>query len=283
MAKNRGRYWDYITGGSGKGQILKNGALPIVAIPTTAGTGSEVDPWTVITKSGAREKIGWGGGFTFPILSFIDPEIMTTVPPVITAHTGMDALFHAVESYLSTARQPASDSLALQAIELITEYLPIAVMDGTNIKARAALAWASAEAGICESLSSCISHHSIEHAVSAYYPKVTHGAGLTMLSIAYFNFLSRKAPTRFPAMARAMGENLDSLPEGERPSIFITALRKLISNIGLEEERLSRHGVTHAELKEIAENSLYTMGGLYEVTPTDMSIDDVVGILEEAY
>jgi len=176
MAKNPGKYWDYIKGGSGKGLIPKNGALPIVAIPTTAGTGTEADPWTVITKSGAREKIGWGNDNTYPLLSIVDPELMTSVPPKTTGYTGMDAFFHAAEAYLATVNQPASDHFALEAISLITKYLPKAVQNGKDPVARTHLAWASTEAGICESLSSCISHHSMEHAVSAFYPEVPHGA-----------------------------------------------------------------------------------------------------------
>ncbi len=81
MAVNPGQYWDYITRGSGSGKTPPNGALPIVAITTTAGTGTEADPWTVITKSDTNEKIGWGNEFTFPRLSIVDPELMVSVPP----------------------------------------------------------------------------------------------------------------------------------------------------------------------------------------------------------
>jgi len=109
MAVNPGVYWDYIHGGSGKGKTPENGALPIVAVTTTAGTGTEADPWTVITKSETNEKIGWGSPFTFPTLSIVDPELMLSVPPKQTAYTGMDAFFHSVESYLATVSQPTSD------------------------------------------------------------------------------------------------------------------------------------------------------------------------------
>jgi alcohol dehydrogenase len=283
MAKNPGKYWDYISGGSGGGKTPLHGALPIVAIPTTAGTGTEADPWTVITKSDTKEKIGWGVNATFPTLSIVDPELMVSVPPKTTAYTGMDAFFHSVEAYLATVNQPASDHLALESISLITKYLPVAVKDGKNIEARTKLAWASTEAGICESLSCCISHHSIEHAVSAYYPEVAHGAGLTMLSVSYFTYLAERYPERFPDMARVMCEDVDSLPEHERPIAFINALKKLIKNIGLGEEKLSAYGVKREELRAIAENSFYTMGGLYALTPVKLTVDDVVTILENAY
>jgi alcohol dehydrogenase len=282
MAVNPGRYWDYINRGSGGRKTPPNGALPIVAITTTAGTGTEADPWTVITKSDTNEKIGWGNNFTFPRLSIVDPELMVSVPPKTTAYTGMDAFFHSVESYLATLNQPASDQLALEAISLITEYLPIAVKDGTNIQARTKLAWANTAAGICEALSRCISLHSMEHPVSAYYPNVAHGCGLTILSVSYFTCLAERNPARFPDLAGAMGENVHELPEKDRPMAFITALKKLIRNIGFE-EKLSDFGIEKSRLKTFAESSFYTMGSLYDITPVELTLDDVIAIYENAY
>jgi len=283
MAKNRGVYWDYVEGGSGGGKAPVGGALPIVAIPTTAGTGTEADPWTVITKSDTKEKVGWGTDATFPTLSVVDPELMTSVPPDTTAHTGMDAFFHAVEAYVSVCNQPASDHLALEAVSLITKNLPLAVRDGRDIEARKKLAWASTGAGVCESLSSCISHHSIEHAISAYYPDVPHGAGLTMISIAYFSYLIERNPARFEDIAGAMGEDVDGLPKKERPLAFIKALKKLIKRSGLHDEKLSGYGVKKEDLRDLAENSFYAMGGLYDVTPVRLTLYDVIKILEAAY
>ncbi len=299
MAVNPGKYWDYIMRGSGGRKTPPNGALPIVAITTTAGTGTEADPWTVITKSDTNEKIGWGNDWTFPRLSIVDPELMFSVPAKTTAYTGMDAFFHSVETYLATVHQPASDHLALEAVSLITKYLPIAVKDGGNIEARTKLAWANTEAGICQSLSRCISHHSLEHAVSAYYPNVAHGAGLTMLSVSYFSFLAERNPARFGDLARAMGEDVNasrnvsraSSPrfEGETPSTheqtmaFVAGLKKLIRNVGLEKERLADSGVKRSDLRTFAENSFYAMGTLFDITPVKLDMEDVLTIYENAY
>jgi len=283
MAKNSGRYWDYIAGGSGKGKTPAKGALPIVAIPTTAGTGTEADPWTVITKTDTNEKIGWGNALTYPALSIVDPELMLSVPAKQTAYTGMDAFFHAIECYLATVNQPASDHLALEAIRLITKNLPIAVKDGRNIKARTNLAWASTEAGICESLSCCISHHSLEHALSAYFPNVPHGAGLTMLSVAYFGYLAERSVSRFPDLARAMGEKIDGLPRKQQAMAFIAGLKKLIRKVGLQDYKLSQFGIRPGDLRAIAENSFHTMGKLFELTPIPLTVDDAEAICERAY
>jgi alcohol dehydrogenase len=283
MATNGGTYWDYVNGGTGGGRNVEATPLPIVAVPTTAGTGTEADPWTVITRTETREKIGWGYDHTFPTLSIVDPELMLSVPPDITAHTGMDAFFHSVEAYLATVHQPASDHLALEAVNLITRYLPRAVRDGQDIEARTMLAWANTEAGICEALSSCISHHSLEHAVSAYYPAISHGSGLVMLSVPYFSFLAERRGERFVDLARAMGEDVDTLPDADRPLAFIAALRRLIRHIGLSGETLSAHQVKREDLDAMAKTAFDTMGGLFDVTPVRMTMEDVVDIFERAY
>src|SRR4030042_2568062 len=283
MAKNPGEYWDYILGGSGKGTKLPEGALPIVAIPTTAGTGTESDPWTVITKTETKEKIGWGTDCTYPTLSIVDPELMTSVPPHLTAYQGMDAFFHAVEGYLSTINNPASDMFALDAVALITEYLPVAVKDGSNIEARSAMAWASTQAGFVESLSTLISHHSLEHALSAHHPDIPHGAGLTATSVSYFTYLAERNAARLPDIARKMGEHVDSLPEAEKPFAFVTALKKLIDNIGMEKANLASFGVKKEEAAVIAQNSIDTMGSLYQCTPAKLGKEDVVKIVEACF
>lgn len=283
LAKNPGRYWDYMMSGTGGRKAPQNGALPIVAITTTAGTGTEADPWTVVSNPETREKIGWGHDCTFPALSIVDPELMVTLPPKQTAYTGMDALFHAVEAYLATCRQPASDLFALEAVSLIAKWLPVAVADGRNLEARTALAWANTEAGICETLSSCISHHSLEHAVSAFYPDVPHGAGLTMLSVAYFSDVAERNPARFADLAAAMGEDVRSLPEARRPFAFITALEKLIAAAGLADEKLSAYGVQKADIPAMAANAFSAMGGLFPITPVKQDQADVERIFERAF
>jgi alcohol dehydrogenase len=123
----------------------------------------------------------------------------------------------------------------------------------------------------------------MEHAVSAYYPNVAHGCGLTMLSVSYFTCLAERNPARFPDLAGAMGENVDDLPEKDRSMAFITGLKKLIKNVGLEEEKLSDFGIKRNQLRTFAENSFYTMGSLYDITPVELTLDDVIAIYENAY
>ncbi|ADY55933.1 Alcohol dehydrogenase [Syntrophobotulus glycolicus DSM 8271] len=283
MAKNPGDYWDYISGGTGKGKPVENGALPVVAITTTAGTGTEADPWTVITKEDTKEKIGFGNADTFPVLSVVDPELMLTVPKKLTAYQGFDAFFHATEGYIAKIANPFSDLYALKSIELIARYLPRAVKDGNDLEARTQVALANTLSGFVESTSSCTSEHSMEHALSAYYPDLPHGAGLIMLSEAYYTFFASKVPERFISMAEAMGVNVDLLPENERPMAFVQALVKLQQDCEVDGLKMSDYGIKREEITLLADHARETMGGLFTVDPYSLSLEETTEIMKNAY
>lgn len=271
MAVNPGDYWDYMAGGTGKERPVKKGALPIVAITTTAGTGTEADPWTVITNG--KEKIGFGDfSCTFPVLSVVDPELMTSVPPKLTAFQGFDAFFHSAEGYIAKAATPISDLYALESLRLINEYLPRAIADGSDLEAREKMALANTLSGMVESTSCCISEHSIEHAMSAFHPELPHGAGLIILSKAYFSYFADKVPERFGKMAEAM--NSDS---------FVDALVKLQKACGVDELKMSDYGITEDEFEAIAVNAIETMGGLFDLDPVRIGQKEVVQILKASF
>ncbi len=136
MAANDGDIWDYSFSGTGGKKTPQNDAIPIVAITTSAGTGSEVDIAAVISNDEANEKTGIFFPSMFPALSVVDAELMTSVPPAFTAYQGMDAFFHASESVINKNEHPMGEMFALKAIELIAKYLPIAYRDGSNKEAR---------------------------------------------------------------------------------------------------------------------------------------------------
>ncbi|AAS97357.1 iron-containing alcohol dehydrogenase [Nitratidesulfovibrio vulgaris] len=281
-AANGGSYWDYIQSGTGGRRTPQHPALPVVAIPTTAGTGTEADPWTVVTRDETQEKIGWGNDSTYPVLSIVDPALTITVPPRITAMTGMDAFFHAVEAYLSLSRQPSSDLLALEAVSLLAQFLPQAVRQGDSVEVRSMVSWASTAAGLCESLSSCIAHHSMEHALSAYHPDLPHGAGLVMLSLPFFEVMARVQPKRCADLAATMGMPLHGLPPAQQGMAFVEGLRLLIRAVGLDDLRLADHGITAAEIPALAKNARETMGALFPLTPVDLRPEDVEAIFAKA-
>lgn len=283
MARNPGDYWDYISGGSGKGMPVQNGVMPVVAITTTAGTGTEADPWTVITKEETGEKIGFGTPETFPVISIVDPELMLTVPPKLTAFQGFDALFHAAEGYIANCATPVSELYSLKSIELLAKYLPIAVKDGGNLEARTMVALANTLAGMVESTSSCTSEHSMEHALSGFKPELPHGAGLIMLSLAYFEFFTDKVPERMAAMAEAMGEPTGTLSPGEKKLAFVHVLQKLQTACGVDQLKISDYGIKKEDLPGLARQARATMGGLFEMDRYRLSLEETIGIMQKAY
>lgn len=280
MARNPGDYWDYVSGGTGKGKTVPNAPLPVVAVTTTAGTGTEADPWTVTTNEETQEKIGFGYEKTFPVLSVVDPELMVSVPPRLTAYQGFDALFHSTEGYLNRTASPISDLMALEAIRLIGKSLPRAVRDGADLEARGDVALANTLSGMVETLSGCISEHSIAHAMSAYHPKLPHGAALIAISKAYYQKLIRLGACRerMAAMARALGKS-----DAERPEDFLTALDALQKECSVDGLALSSFGMSPEEFPALTRNARETMGGLFEVDPVAVSDGDVLEILSDAF
>ena len=262
MACNEGDYWDYINGGTGKGRPVTK-ALPVVAIPTTAGTGTEADPWTVITNEERQEKIGFGNELTFPVLSIVDPELMVSIPPHLTAYQGFDAFFHAAEGFIANCATPISDLYALEAIRLLYKYLPVAVKDGKDLKARAKVAWASTLAGLVEATSSCTSEHSLEHAMSAYYPELPHGAGLIAISENYFETFRNDSMKRYMKMAEIMTQQ-----KSNRPSDFIDALVRMQKECDVYGLKLSIWGLKEEDFPKMVQNARETMGGLFLFDPT---------------
>ncbi len=278
MATNPGDYWDYVGGGSGKGLPVPHEPLPIVAITTTAGTGTEADPWTVVTKEDTNEKIGFGYDKTFPVLSVVDPSLMMSVPPHLTAYQGFDALFHATEGYLANIASPVSDMYALKSIELIGKYLVTAVNDGANEEARAMVALANTLSGFVESTSSCTSEHSLEHALSAYHPTLPHGAGLIMISLEYYTFFANAGVQKMIDMAKALGN-----PNAKEPMDFVMALKDLQQKCHVADLKMSDYGIDRVNLIKYAENARHTMGPLFDFDPVPINTQDATEILRKSY
>ena len=277
MACNDGDYWDYIPAGSGKGRPVTK-ALPVIAIPTTAGTGTEADPWSVITNEEAKEKIGFGSTLTFPVLSIIDPELMVSIPPHLTAYQGFDAFFHAAEGFLANCATPISDLYALEAIRLLYKYLPVAVKDGRNLKARAKVAWASTLAGLVEATSCCISEHSMEHAMSAFHPELPHGSGLIAISEAYFETFRNDCMKRYMKMAEIMTQQ-----KSNRPSDFIDALVRMQKECNVYQLKLSDWGVKEEELPLMVQTARDTMGSVFTIDPRPLTDEEVLQIYQKSF
>ncbi|WP_207747854.1 iron-containing alcohol dehydrogenase [Clostridium sp. D33t1_170424_F3] len=280
MATNDGDLWDYVVGGTGKGQPLVNKGLPIVTITTTAGTGSEMNCWGVISNLETKEKIGFGNPVLTPVLAIVDPELMVTVPPKYTAFQGFDALFHNTEVMMSNGVNILSETIAFSAIENIAKYLPRAVKDGKDLEAREHIAYGSTMAGITMQLTSTTAQHSMEHAMSAYHPNLPHGAGLIMISKAFAEYFIEKhaCDDQFIKMAKAMG-----ITNADKPEDFITALVVLQEACGVADLKMSDYGIEKSEYMTLAVNARETMGGLFLANPCELNDEDCAGIFEKSY
>lgn len=281
MASNLGDLWDYVSGGTGKGKVITNKPLPVICITTTAGTGSEVDQWGVVTNEITQEKIGCGGyDSLFPIISIIDPELMETVPPKFTAYQGFDSLFHSTESYISSYANMMSDMYALTSIEYVGKYLIRAYENGKDKEAREGMAFANTLSGVVMTISVTTAEHSIEHAMSAYHPELPHGAGLIMISKAFYEFFIQKhaCDEKFIKMAQLLG-----ITDADKPEDFITALLNIQKACNVDNLRMADYGITPEEFEKIAKNARKTMGGLYSANPCEMTDEDVVEILKKSY
>lgn len=280
MMTNDGTYWDYLFSGTGGRKKMKHAPAPVVAIPTTAGTGTETDPWMVVTKPETKEKIGGGSQRSFPVLAVVDPELMTSVPPKLTAYQGFDALFHGIECYLSKFATPMSDLYALETVKSVSSNLAVVCQNGNNLEAREKVAWGSTLAGYAMTLSSNGSEHAMEHAMSALQPELPHGAGLIMLSKAYHTYLAENVPALAPklvTLAQAMGRT-----EASEPIEFVEALVELQIACGVDQLKMSDYGFTWYDIPALEKNARETMGMLFAADAFDLNAEDCIRIYQDA-
>lgn len=280
-AANTGPFW----GSMAASAWAKGSALPLIAIPTTSGTGTEGNSIAVLC--GPEGKRGFVHPGFAPAIALVDPELALSCPQHLTAITGMDAFFHAAECFLSTARQPMTDMLCLEAVNLITRFLPTAVENGADINARTAMAWASTAAGMCLSLSSPISQHALEYSFSGSNPDSPHGAGLVLLSRSYFAKLielaadDEETSDRLLNLAMAMGFGLEEDPEVHP---FLEALEALLEAVGLADLLPEDLGFQRGQVAALTSAAMQLTGARHFVnTPVKMTEADVRAIFEGVF
>lgn len=280
MATNGGDLWDYVMFGTGKQQWPANPGLPIVAITTTAGTGSETDGGAVITNPETNEKTGVFGPGTYPVLAIIDPELMMSVPAKFKAYQGFDALFHSTEGYISAARNEFSKMVAAEAISNVARNLVTSIKEPENVDAMSKVALGSYLSGIQMAIGSCTSAHPLEHALSAYHESLPHGAGLIMISKAYYSHFVEKhaCDEQFIEMAKLMG-----MEDADKPEDFITALVKLQEDCGVTDLKMSDYGIETSEFMAMAKNARATLGPNFMNDPVQLTDEDCVDIYQKSY
>ena len=244
MATNEGSIEDYM----GLGKVPRKGR-PVIAVPTTAGTGSEVTPFTIITDTKRDVKMLIGSPFLMPEIAIVDPQLTVLLPPDITAATGIDALTHAIEAYVSVKAQPISDLFCLAAIELIAGNLQQAWADGKNLEARENTMMGALMGGIAFSNSSVALVHGMARPIGAYF-HVRHGASNATLLGTVMEFSLEGNPTRYARIAEAMGVDINGLSEMEAAQRGAEAVKKLIKDIKIPS--LRELGVAKEKLDQLA-------------------------------
>jgi alcohol dehydrogenase len=264
---------------------LKKPMQPFVVIPTTAGTGSEVTLAAVIKNTEKNVKMGFASHLLFPKVAILDPRMTITMPPHITAATGMDALSHAMESYTCLQKNPLSDAYAFAAIKMISENLPKAVEDGNDEDARSAMANASTMAGAAFSNSMCGMVHALGHSVGAIC-HIPHGMAMSIFLPIGLEYNLEKTEKYVAELLLPLGgmEEYTKTPEERRAARTIVLVRKLQQNLhdlcGLP-RNLKEAGVPRNKLESIAQAAIND--GTLTFNPLEMDEKDAMNVLNEAY
>lgn len=257
---------------------FKKDLLPLIAIPTTAGTASEVTNFTVITDEKKQYKFTIGSVLIAPKWAIVDPALTLTLPPYVTAATGLDALVHAIESYTSKMANQITKTLAREAIRKISRHLRQAVYKGDSIEHRDEMLMGSLLAGLAFNNTRLGNCHALSHPVSAIYD-VPHGVANAILIPHVMAFNLKAAPELYADIAEDMGENLEGLTLMEKAQKAVDAVTKLAKDIGIP-ETFQPFGVDETHIEKMAEDAM--LSGNIEVNPRMTNYDDVIELYKKS-
>lgn len=273
MGTNEGKIFDYVGFG-----LIKNKPLPIIAIPTTAGTGSEATFWSVLADKTQDIKASVGGWEIMPTIAILDPELTLTLPPKLTAATGMDALCHAMESYVAKSTQPISEGMSLHAMKLIAKSLRRAVTRGDDIEAREDMLAASLLAAFAFNVTRLGLSHALAIPFGAHH-HIPHGTVNAILLPWVMEYNLPAATGKYLEIAKIFGEDVSNLSNMDGARKAVDAIKKLNIDIGIT-QGLKDYGVVDEDLQMIAEEG-YKSGNVL-VNPRSSRVEDLVNISRKA-
>lgn len=264
---------------------LANPLKPFIIVPTTAGTGSEVTMAAVIKNTKKNVKMLFASTRLFPNVGIIDPRMTMTVPPHITAATGMDALTHAMEAYTCLQKNPMSDAYASAAVRMISENIVRAVENGDDVDARLAMANAATVAGASFSNSTCGMVHSLGHATGAV-SHIPHGMAMSIFLPFGLEYNIEKTKDSLGELLLAFGgiEEYTRTPASQRAFrtiVLVRRLQKKLNDICGLPMTLKEAGVSKKSLNDIAERAVND--GTLTFNPEEMDLNDALNVLNEAY
>ena len=263
------------------GKVIDIDRPPLVAIPTTAGTGSEATKFTIINDTATKVKMLLTGPCLIPDLAIIDPAFSKSAPQSVTSHTGIDALCHAVESYTSRKAQPLSDTFALSAIKRIFANLQKCYDNGNDTEARVQMSLAALEAGISFNNSSVTIVHGMSRPMGALF-HVPHGLSNAMLLEECMNYVVDGAYDRFADIARYLSLT-DDKDDVKAAKIFLNALSELLRNLNVP--TMSQYGIDKEEyfasIDKMAHDAFAS--GSPSNTIKEIKVDDMVELYKKIY
>jgi alcohol dehydrogenase class IV len=275
-ATHEGSCWDYL--------FFKTPptvkTLPIIAVTTTSGTGSEVTQVAVVTKTDEHCKSALYNSILFPRVAIVDPELSMTIPPQGTSPTGFDAFTHAFEAYLHPNASPYTDILAIEAMRLVVHDLPIAIKDGKNIEARSAMAWASTLGGLSIANAGVTLPHGMGMAISGIWPNIAHGQSLAIVYPSFTRFTYESAIDRFATMARIFDPSLNAVDNKTAAQKSCELIDNFLKDINLW-IGLKDFGATEDQLSELATASMVLPD--YKSNPRVATKEEMFKIAKECY
>ncbi len=271
LAKEPGAAAEYHTGG----RKIEQPGVPIVACPTTAGTGAEVTPNSVLTDNRRGVKASLRGGDLMPAVALVDPELAVSCPPWQTAYSGLDAIVQALESYVSRGASPYSDALALEALKLMAPAIRVAVENGEDREARERMALGATLAGMALASARLGLVHGLAHPLGFLYG-IPHGMVCGMLAPAVMEFNLPVAADKYAQAARAIG--LDGESDEEAARRLVDWMRELAGELRITRP-LVHYGLRRADYEQIIEQTLAS--GSTKHNPRDVTADDVAQMLDK--
>lgn len=275
MATNEGKIVDY----SGTDLIPLRG-LPKILIPTTAGTGSEVTRAIIITDDSDNSKKAVFSDFALPDVAIIDPLLTLSMPLAVTADTGIDALVHAVETYVSVKATPFSDVLAIEAINLIAENLPVAYVRGDNIEARFNMSLAATLAGMAFTSGGLGAVHALAYPLDTEF-HLSHGRSNAVMLPYVVDYNKIGSLSKYADIAEVMGEDMEGLSEYEAAESLVSCLFRLIEDVAIP-TRLSDYGVSRDDIPRLVAGGM-KQKRLFVPNPRNLTEEDVNNIYESAF
>ena len=277
-ATHEGNCWDYLFYKTPQPDPEK--LLPVIAVSTTSGTGSQVTQVAVITNPHTRDKSALYNNILYPQVCIIDPELMLTVPKFVTATTGFDVFCHAFESILNPGSGAYVDLLAWEALRIVIENLPVLLEDLGNIKARENMAWADTLAGLCIANAGVTLPHGIGMAIGGMYPHVAHGEALAIVYPTFTDFTWESAIENFSRLAKSFNKELKSLAGKEAASACPDEITKFLKKIELS-KKLRDVNMPKEEIEALADQSMVLPD--YKANPRVATRNEMIEIITSCY